>query len=978
MKKYNIRKQILSLVLGAALAAAPCLTAYAGEPDIPIGEDISDYDPETDGYYALLPIRYEEPGTVVPDSVQEKVLQDVYFPVLVIDECVMARLDLFAEISGLSVNEAGDIFSLEIFDRQMYLGVEDPQVMYTVGKAGRSGKREFGRVSFYLSHAPVRYRGDIWVPFSDLAVFFGMNPHTDTENRFVLYRIERDGLDALAELAADYENWLYYYASGQIGMADFGSATTTYMDGLLKFDKTSWQMLAKEMVFADVWGTKIFDWDTTQDDWKQSMATALTDTLIRTGADEAAKIAQKAYGEYSNAISLASDWGYDAIRETLGEGLVLAFKYGGLEEGDKAFRRRLAQKCAMFRNPDNADFVKGLGDKVGKGLTAVSIVAGMAGNVAAFDTRDKTAVEGWDTFIAMSDTLNLDSVCRSAMDKRMEDYRAGTATQALGQYIRDNWFSTMADVLSVSNPLLVLYQLGSSLVPALNRELDREKNFQISMVAIPLEYDAKDTLEGVLDGMNLFDATSTQLGDAFRMAYFYLKSCYTAASLGASALGESIGGQDHILELMAEMVNCCDDADNLPDNLKTRAGYLTGGGYNGKVLALVWPLYEQVKGNVVNHAKNDEPVDDAECRVTSEVMGVKTEAGTFSGTPGGSYDVNIPLCEPAGILPNNGEVQGKLAMSFTSPTVPGSDTVEPDFETGGYVQAKTAYLGKFDWYTYIRDELEPQMGYADMNDMTRTVSNDTVFDSIAWNQRRGILGADVLDITGDDNDDMVLYTLEPVKNSNNPDKIPYASYATLYTEDGGRVTQHETLELGSMSGTSYDVDEVGILEVDGKPYVWHSAVGSAYFADGAGMSGEFLGWDGSAFRRFWWVGKSAGGSSGIAYSFRTYQDAENFTEEVLYGDEEYFYYEGQGKTGAGAQTYAEAMKMGYAKLGLPEAEMLTWPDANFYEYPSYWKMSVLKQSVFLIVSGPGDYRGRNIRDHVEDLTRMREKIDALP
>ena len=77
----------------------------------------------------------------------------------------------------------------------------------------------------------------------------------------------------------------------------------------------------------------------------------------------------------------------------------------GVEEGDKALRRSLAYKCALLENADNAKFVEGLSNKVGTGLTLVSTVIGMAGAAAAFDTRDQTAVESWDNFIAAAENM---------------------------------------------------------------------------------------------------------------------------------------------------------------------------------------------------------------------------------------------------------------------------------------------------------------------------------------------------------------------------------------------------------------------------------------------------------------------------------------------------------------------------------------------------------------------------------------------
>ena len=233
-----VKKSILSLLLSAAMAISPCMTAQAGEPEIPFGEDISGYDPEEGGYYGLLPTRYELPGSVQTDEVREKETEKIFLPVLVMDEVVMASADALAEISGLQIKEEGGKVCLNVFQRNLYLTEGKQQAMYTLGEVQNSGGR-FGRLAFLLSHEPFKYGGELWIPLTDIAVYLGLNPHLDKENFFVIYQPAEDGLDALARLAGSYDGWLYYYAEGQLGRANTSSATATYMDGLLKFDKPS-------------------------------------------------------------------------------------------------------------------------------------------------------------------------------------------------------------------------------------------------------------------------------------------------------------------------------------------------------------------------------------------------------------------------------------------------------------------------------------------------------------------------------------------------------------------------------------------------------------------------------------------------------------------------------------------------------------------------------------------------------------------
>ncbi len=93
-----------------------------------------------------------------------------------------------------------------------------------------------------------------------------------------------------------------------------------------------------------------------------------------------------------------------------------------------------------------------------------------------------------------------------------------------------------------------------------------------------------------------------------------------------------------------------------------------------------------------------------------------------------------------------------------------------------------------------------------------------------------------------------------------------------------------------------------------------------------------------------------------------------------------------GAVTAGAKNYAEAIIMGYQRLGLPDPGVATDPNAHFSAYPgrwedgafpSCWDSEVLAESVLVKTSGGGSYRLRSIVDHVEDRTGLREKIEAL-
>lgn len=109
MKSKNIRVTAVILLLCIVLSGAFAGKGAAAAPaenhvvDIPFGADISGYDPDTDGYYGLLPVQYEE--AQADDGL--KTMASVYMPVLVSDGHLYIADSEIQSVLGLTVKKGG-------------------------------------------------------------------------------------------------------------------------------------------------------------------------------------------------------------------------------------------------------------------------------------------------------------------------------------------------------------------------------------------------------------------------------------------------------------------------------------------------------------------------------------------------------------------------------------------------------------------------------------------------------------------------------------------------------------------------------------------------------------------------------------------------------------------------------------------------------------------------------------------------------
>ena len=287
--------------------------------------------------------------------------------------------------------------------------------------------------------------------------------------------------------------------------------------------------------------------------------------------------------------------------------------------------------------------------------------------------------------------------------------------------------------------------------------------------------------------------------------------------------------------------------------------------------------------------------------------------------------------------------------------------------------------GEADWYGILRSlyDNNPQ-AFADTSKLTATVHSD---QDMGWYTRDGILGAELLDMTGDGMEDLVLYRIRSSKAG-----LPHENlYMSIYTCKNGKIIESwETLvnedAMLPFTGVSYDSVRVGTVKLDGRPYIWTEYAHNSYYANGSTFVVTLFGYDEypgeCCLRRYWLNGKTTAGTNGVVFSLQTFgHDSEGMepdSDELLWTDNY-----GNGDKGPCADPSA-AVAGGYKRIGFPDTAVYggdpstdtgAGGDGFRDQFPTYWKTNAVKKSIQLIESGTGPNDNREMTSRINDFTK---------
>lgn len=279
-----------------------------------------------------------------------------------------------------------------------------------------------------------------------------------------------------------------------------------------------------------------------------------------------------------------------------------------------------------------------------------------------------------------------------------------------------------------------------------------------------------------------------------------------------------------------------------------------------------------------------------------------------------------------------------------------------------------------DYYQYIYEQLLPKYGYANMETMKETATFDDYanFDKETskryWDDRVGLVSADITDLNTDGVLDLVVqYFAEESKEINQSNMDAVCLYAELYSIN----KNNEIYLVGRRKiGSSISIERYhlmsGIVEIDGKPYLFVESKDYGCFVDYGGNFYRLLEFGNNGkWNLKYSIGQSAGGTSEVAYSLWEYENGELVKETVLWADSSYraFFPETIIATEK-TTSFSEAIAYGLSMLGMNVP----------IEDLSFMKNLEVKQSLIYDISEKGKYDRMSFTSELTDKTDLKEKL----
>ena len=291
-----------------------------------------------------------------------------------------------------------------------------------------------------------------------------------------------------------------------------------------------------------------------------------------------------------------------------------------------------------------------------------------------------------------------------------------------------------------------------------------------------------------------------------------------------------------------------------------------------------------------------------------------------------------------------------------------------------------AYEQRVLFYDYAAYTLLPTYGYASHENSSRTITGAEAWrtdnPTRCWDTRTGLVSALCLDMNQDGIPEM-LVTRMAKDSSEAEDPAPNAMYATVYTVDDSwsKVIEKDTRELFTDNNASFTHATGSVLTLNGREYLVVEQIRNSYFGDNASAVYDFYSYDGSKLRKYFTVGKTDGGSSGIAYKLVTWNRDGSSDRTLLWADPDYL-----GENGGrpvNDEDIGGAIESGFAMLDLDPAARVEYENADWTlfgdeadAFLTYYETEDVK-SVFLYdASGAGDSTTRDMVIQLNDSTAL--------
>lgn len=325
---------------------------------------------------------------------------------------------------------------------------------------------------------------------------------------------------------------------------------------------------------------------------------------------------------------------------------------------------------------------------------------------------------------------------------------------------------------------------------------------------------------------------------------------------------------------------------------------------------------------------------------------------------------------------NHGVMRNKYSFFLTAAILmaAGTDVQASEQENSGALTQAQVQSG---YVACLREKILPEYGYADLEEKRIVSTSDSAMYQKGWDMRSGVFGAEMADLDRDGINELLVYDRGPDLENGYIDANGYyggAMFLSVYETDGdGKVSLLKRLQVGFADRyIEYHTVRIGLMEVKDQVCVYVEEDSTPYFANGSDLSYTWYGFNESGvFGPLWMVGKTDGGSSGIAYSLLDYTAGGEPEKTVLWADGEFRHdYPDQSVYGAEGISEAEALEIGFHMLEIRKETRIE-SGGIINPMPSLWEsihrsveylcMGTRNSSEVELVSEGADYTGiRNV------------------
>lgn len=280
---------------------------------------------------------------------------------------------------------------------------------------------------------------------------------------------------------------------------------------------------------------------------------------------------------------------------------------------------------------------------------------------------------------------------------------------------------------------------------------------------------------------------------------------------------------------------------------------------------------------------------------------------------------------------------------------------------------------------YFRESIIPEMGIANTERLEGTlIWTDTEQED--WCGREGVIGADFADLNIDGQEELFVYFIVRDSDQTNNSNSYLLNVNVYEITASNEVKKSATIQLAAFDGSAGAVEKVGILQLNGKNYLYHHEYEIGIIATGWRGYYTLYSMENRDLQKAYVLGNSSLGSAEECFCVEKYSDNKQY-ETVCYANalapEMFDYYRAEGIQFAdncieynGSNRY-ECDQACWKQLGVN----LDVPKDSYSKEPDYWNSSIARGGCSLVIrTKDSDYTG----DSIDVQSEMEVRAELLP